>query len=288
MKKIAILSGKGGTGKTSLCASFALLAGRKIICDCDVEAPDLHLVLQPKILHRESFYGMPKAKLYEEKCQLCGLCVNYCRFEAISKLNGTYFFDSISCEGCGVCAKFCPAEAIKMERVLSGEWFISMSRAGIMVHAKLGVAEGGSGKLVSTVIKAAEKMAEKEVFEYILIDGPPGIGCPVIATLSRVDLALIVTEPTTAGIHDLERILDLSLHFKVTPRVIINKFDLNMKKSKEIEGYCLNKGIPLLGKLPYNPIFSEAIRCGKAVIEIDEEIARAVSSIWNEINIKKE
>ncbi|MCF6096905.1 ATP-binding protein [Thermovorax subterraneus] len=256
MKEIVVLSGKGGTGKTTVTASLAALAKNAVLADCDVDAADLYLLLKPEIKETFEFWGSQKAKINENKCEECGKCEDVCRFGAIENFK----VNPIFCEGCRVCYNICPRKAIDMVDTLSGHWYISDTKYGPMVHARLGIAEENSGKLVSVVKKAAREIAERGRYEYIITDGPPGIGCPVISSLSGADMALIVTEPTAAGLHDLERVLKLAENFKVAIKVVINKFDLAQEKSKEIEQYCISKGIEVIGKIPF-----------------DEEIVRAVS-----------
>ena len=256
MKEIVVLSGKGGTGKTTVTASLAALAKNAVLADCDVDAADLYLLLKPEIKETFEFWGSQKAKINENKCKECGKCEEVCRFGAIENFK----VNAILCEGCRVCCNLCPQKAIDMVETLSGHWYISDTKYGPMVHASLGIAEENSGRLVSVVKKTAREIAERERYEYIITDGPPGIGCPVISSLAGADMALIVTEPTAAGLHDLERVLKLAENFKVAIKVVINKFDLAQEKSKEIEQYCINKGIEVIGKIPF-----------------DEEIVRAVS-----------
>lgn len=263
MKEIVVLSGKGGTGKTTVTASLAALAKDAVLTDCDVDAADLYLLLNPKIKDTFKFWGSQKARINENKCIRCGKCETVCRFDAVKdfKVNPTF------CEGCGVCYNVCSQKAIDMVDTLSGNWYISHTRYGPMVHARLGIAEENSGKLVSLVKKTARKIAEREGYKYIITDGPPGIGCPVISTLSGADEAMIVTEPTAAGLHDLERVLKLAENFKVTVKAVINKFDLAEDKSKEIEQYCSRKGIEVIGKIPFDEDVVKAISNGVPPVE---------------------
>jgi len=241
-KELVMISGKGGTGKTSIVASFAALAEKAVLADCDVDAADLHLVLDPKTVERKKFSGGSRATIQAELCTACGKCEEICRFDAVcfdgppnGAVDETCRIDPIACEGCGVCARFCPANAIGFGPVVNGEWFISQIRHGSMVHAKLGVAEENSGKLVSLVRTQAKKIAEDRNLDLVLIDGSPGIGCPVIASIAGADIALVVTEPTLSGLHDLRRVIDLTRHFGIGTLVCINKWDLNEDIAAQIE-----------------------------------------------------
>ncbi|MBO8158235.1 ATP-binding protein [Thermosyntropha sp.] len=277
MKQIAVISGKGGSGKTSLSSSFISLASPCIICDCDVESPNLHILLQPKKINEEAFYGLNKAYINKEKCIECGLCLESCRFSAIET---SYEVLAHKCEGCGVCSYVCPVGAVEMKQHPAGTYFKSATRYGTMVHAKLGIGEKNSGKLVSLLRKKAKEAAAKEEMEYIIIDGPPGTGCPVIATLSNVDLAVIVTEPTLSAVHDMMRVIELCQHFRVKFGVVINKKDLNPEKSEEIKKYCRGKGIPLWGELPFDPDFRNSIKNLAIPAEYSEKIKTDINSIW--------
>ncbi len=269
--QLAIVSGKGGTGKTSIVASFSALVKDKVLADCDVDAPNLHLILKPKIGHKEEFIGSKKA-IITDKCISCGKCKEYCRFDAVI-FDGGYKIDEVLCEGCGVCAYVCPVDAIELKEGVSGYLFVSDSKHGKLVHARLKVGEENSGKLVEKVRRKA-----RELGENVIIDGPPGIGCPVIASLSGVDKVLIVTEPTLSGLHDLKRILNLAEHFKLETFVCINKYDINPEVAKEIENYCRSKGIEVIGKISYDEKVTEAMVNGKAIVEYDVE-ARASKEI---------
>lgn len=328
MKQLTIISGKGGTGKTSITASFAALAKNKVVCDCDVDAADLHLILNPQVIEKEEFYGSKVAKIDENLCNGCGECLKVCRFDAIyypknkgqrksnkeiqpsnnyhpevvsesinleiketrnqdyqlSTFNNKPLIDEISCEGCGVCVRVCPEKAIKLEEDFSGHWFISDTKYGKLVHAKLGIAKENSGKLVSQVRKQAQSIAEKENLDYIIIDGPPGIGCPVIASLGGIDLALIVTEPTISAIHDMERIIGVTRHFNIKSFVCINKCNLNVDKAEEIKVYCDKNDIKLIGKIPFDPVVTKAQVNGKTVVEYTKNnVAMEIKNIWAEI-----
>jgi MinD superfamily P-loop ATPase len=281
MKQIVVISGKGGTGKTILTASFAALAKNKVMADCDVDAADLHLLLQPEIKERHEFRSGVTAMIDKELCQECGECISVCRFDAIS---GDFTIDPVSCEGCTICSYVCPVGAIKLEENLSGEWFVSETKYGPFVHAKLGIAEENSGKLVSVVRQKAKEIAEKENLDYMIIDGPPGIGCPVIASLANVDLALIVTEPTLSGIHDMERVAQVSKHFSVPTKVVINKFDINPENSEDIKKICQKEGIEVMAQLPFSQKVSESIVQGIPLVEFSRDgIAGDIATLWERI-----
>lgn len=278
MKQIVIISGKGGTGKTVITAAFAALAKNAVFADCDVDAADLHLLLQSNKKQRYEFKSGQTAIIDKKVCQQCGKCIAACRFSAISQ---DFIVDPISCEGCAFCSYICPVGAIKMEENLAGEWFISETRFGPMVHAKLGIAEENSGKLVSLLRKKAKELAEKNNCDWVIIDGAPGIGCPVIASLSGVDLSLVVTEPTLSGLHDAIRVIEVAKHFSVAVKLIINKYDLNADLSKEIEEYCHKNSIPLIGKIGFDESVIKAMIEGKTIIEYqDTKIKNEVIKIW--------
>ena len=244
MKEIVVLSGKGGTGKTSIVGSFAALAKNKVLVDCDVDAADLHLILNPAVQENHEFRSGQTAVIDEKLCTQCGLCQELCYFKAIKD----YMVDPIACEGCGFCFHICPADAIAMKENLSGEWFISNTKYGTLIHARLGIAQENSGKLVALVRQQARQVAEKQDADLIISDGPPGIGCPVISSLSGAGLALLVTEPTLSGIHDLERVLGVCRHFDVPALVCINKYDINQENTRQIESYCLSQGVEVAAR----------------------------------------
>ncbi|MFH0790147.1 MAG: 4Fe-4S binding protein [Candidatus Omnitrophota bacterium] len=281
MKQIVVISGKGGTGKTVITGAFAALAKNKVMADCDVDAADLHLLLQPKIKERHDFRSGLNASIDKKICRQCGKCIAACRFNAISD---SFVIDHISCEGCGFCSHVCPAQAIRMEENLAGEWFISETRFGPMVHAKLGIAQENSGKLVSLVRKQAKELAEKNNCDWVIIDGAPGIGCPVIASLSGVDCALIVTEPTLSGLHDAQRVMETAKHFNTPVKLVVNKYDLNLSMTKRIEEFCLSAGVPVIGKIAFDKTIVEAIVEGKTIIEYARYTAGdKVRKIWEEL-----
>ena len=279
MKQIVIISGKGGTGKTVLTASFAALAQNKIMADCDVDAADLHLLLKPDIKEKHLFKSGLTAIIDKKLCIECGRCVAVCRYDAIGE---DYTIDPVACEGCAFCSYACPVNAIRMEENISGEWFISDTRFGTMVHAKLGIAEENSGKLVSLVRQKAKEVAEKENSDWIIIDGSPGIGCPVIASLSGVDFAVVVTEPTLSGLHDADRVIKVAGHFNIPVKVVINKYDLNLEMTEKISDYCAKNDISLAGRIPFDRTVVEAMVEGKTITEYKDSAAKKeVINIWN-------
>jgi MinD superfamily P-loop ATPase len=281
MKQIAIISGKGGTGKTVLTASFAFLAKNKVMVDCDVDAADLHLLLHPVIKESHEFSGGVTARIDPEICVQCGKCIEVCRFDAISD---DFVVDPISCEGCKLCSYMCHFEAINMEDNRSGDWFVSDTKYGTLVHAKLGIAEENSGKLVTKVRQVAKEIAEKENQDYIIIDGPPGIGCPVIASLTDVNTAIIVTEPTVSGVHDMQRVLEIASYFKVDTKVVINKYDLNVDKSEEIKLICKEQDIEVAGMVPFSREVSESIVNAQPIVEYtNSDVSKEIISIWQKV-----
>jgi len=285
MKELVIISGKGGTGKTSILAAFAALAENKILCDADVDAADLHLVMAPTVEEHHDFQSGHMAIIDQDKCTECDLCRNLCRWNAISE---DYRVDPIQCEGCGVCVYFCPEEAIDFPLSTCGEWFISDTRFGPMVHARLGIAEENSGKLVTLVRQEAKKLAEKKAFDLILTDGPPGIGCPVIASIGGASAVLIVTEPTVSGKHDMVRVAQLAAHFKVPGMICVNKFDLNPEETQIIEDVARENDLVVLSRIPFDPIFTKAMVQGQTLFEYNtnSEAGNAVRKIWEELMVR--
>ncbi|MBN1784441.1 MAG: 4Fe-4S binding protein [Candidatus Bathyarchaeota archaeon] len=278
VKEITVLSGKGGTGKTSVTASLAVLAQNAVLTDCDVDAPDLHMLLKPEVLEKHEFKASRVAVLDEDLCVQCGKCEEYCRFGAIEK----QVIDPVLCEGCGVCVYVCPVAAIEFEKRISGYAFISKTKYCPMSHALLNPGEENSGKLVSLVRKNAKQLAEKENCELIINDGPPGIGCPVIASVGGADVGLIVVEPTLSGIHDMERAQGLLNHFKIPSLVCINKYDINEDNTSRIEEFCSSNGVKVVGKIPFDPVVTEAMVAGKPVVEHSPEssVSKAIEELW--------
>jgi len=285
LKQITVISGKGGTGKTTLVGSFAALAENKVIADCDVDAPDLHLLLHPGIIEQKEFKGLKVAVMDKTLCTECGICEETCRFNAIALTEESgYAVNPARCEGCGACVFACPQEALTLKERVSGYTFVSKTKYGTMAHAQLNIAEETSGKLVTVVRNHAQQVAEKEQRELILIDGAPGIGCPVIASLTGVDLALIVTEPTMSGLHDLERILDVTSHFGIGSVVCINKYDINEENSRRITAFCRQRGIEVVGNIPYDSVVTEAMVAGMPVVEFSEgKVSEAIKEVWKGI-----
>lgn len=281
MKQITIISGKGGTGKTTITAAFASLANNAVFADCDVDAADLHLLLDPEIQDTIEFSGMKVAIKDNEKCTACGECKEHCRFSAI---DSEFNIINERCEGCGVCEFVCPVNAITLTDRKSGFAYKSTTRFGPMAHAVLNTAEEASGKLVNLVRNHARLMAAEQNKELIIIDGPPGIGCPVISAITGVDLVILVTEPTLSGIHDLDRILGVAGHFNIPSVVCINKVDINLDNVKKIEKYCKKNNIPIVGTLKYDNIATTAMIAGKTVIEYNNSIlSDELRGMWDKI-----
>ena len=281
MKEVVVLSGKGGTGKTCIVGSFAALAKRKVLADCDVDAADLHLLLSPSVKQETEFWSGQVAHIDGDKCTQCGLCQDLCRFDAIEDFR----VDPVSCEGCGFCSHICPAEAITMSESLSGYWYISDTKYGPLVHARLGITQENSGKLVAVARQQAKQIAERDGLDYIISDGPPGIGCPVISSLSGANLALLVTEPTLSGIHDLERVLGVCGHFGIPALVCVNKYDLNEDNTRQIEAYCSNQGVAVASRIPFDNVVTEAVVHGVPVVEYsDGRVSREIGALWQSVS----
>jgi MinD superfamily P-loop ATPase len=292
MNELVVISGKGGTGKTSVVASFAALARGAVLADCDVDAADLHLVLDPTVLQRRDFSGGSQARILPGHCTACGKCEELCRFDAIfydgpgnGRVGRTYRVDPLACEGCGVCAHFCAERAIEFGPVVNGQWFVSQTRFGPLVHAKLGVAQENSGKLVSLVRSEARKLAEAQRLDTVVIDGSPGIGCPVIASITAARLVLVVTEPTLSGLHDLERVVGLTAHFDLETLVAVNKWDLNPDLCAEIESRAQALGVDAAGRIRYDRRVTEAQIQGRSVVEhAADGAADDLRQLWSTVS----
>lgn len=284
MREIVVISGKGGTGKTSLTAAFAHLAKGAVICDLDVDAPDLHLILNPALEHDEEFVSGREAVIQPELCVGCGECERRCRFGAVHSQGGVYAVDPRRCEGCKVCVAFCPSGAIAFPEKACGRWFVSQTRFGVMAHARLHPGEENSGRLVSLLKQKAREIARRDGSEIILCDGAPGIGCPVISSLSGAHLAAVVTEPTPSGVHDLERVLGLCDHFRIPTCVVVNKCDLNPDAARSIVDLCRQRGSAVTAQLPHDEIVFEAMLQAKAVTEmLANPFAERVRAAWERI-----
>jgi len=285
MKELIIISGKGGTGKTSLIAAFASLAHNKVLCDADVDAADLHLIMAPNIVRRADFISGHTAVIDTGQCSQCGKCLDLCRFGAISD---EYNVNPLDCEGCGVCVYYCPEKAIEFPENTCGEWFRSDTRFGPMVHARLAIAAENSGKLVTLVRQESKKLANEKNLNLIFTDGPPGVGCPVIAAIGGASAVLVVAEPTISGVHDMQRVVQLTGHFKVPAMVCVNKFDLNPDQTRNIENFAKNEGLSAVGRIPFDPIFTKAMVQGRTIIEYNGEskAGQAVKAIWHTLSRK--
>ncbi len=287
MKELVILSGKGGTGKTSLTSAFASLAENMMLCDADVDAADLHLIMDPNVHETHDFAGGYEAEIIPDACTGCGQCMDLCRFDAVQAVEGEGIFhiDGLECEGCGVCADLCPESAIAFEEKICGQWFASTTRFGEMIHARLGIAEENSGRLVALVREEARKRVLADHIGILLTDGPPGIGCPVIAAIGHSNAVLIVTEPTVSGIHDMERVAQLAAHFKIPTMVCINKYDLNPDQAQAIEDIAEKRNMAFMGKIPFDPAFTKAMIQGKSIMEAhgDSPAATQIKEIWNRV-----
>ena len=290
MRELVVISGKGGTGKTSMVASFAALAGNAVLADCDVDAADLHLVLSPTIRRLEKFRCGREAVIRQADCVRCGACLARCRFDAIriardSTGEATFTADTTACEGCGVCVQFCPVKAIDFPERVSGEWYVSKTRCGPMVHARLSPGGENSGKLVSKVRETARRVAADQGCELVLIDGPPGVGCPVIASLTGASLVLIVTEPTLSGVHDLRRVIELTAHFHIPAAVCVNKWDVNAEITTLIEDEAQAKGAILAGRVRYDRAVTAAQIQGKAVVELTDAVSGDdIRAMWDRLS----
>ncbi len=285
MKEIVVLSGKGGTGKTSITAALAVLAGSEaVVADCDVDAANMHLLMQPDFAQSSEFYSGELAVINQDICTKCGLCSNVCRFDAIPSHNNKYEVNPLACEGCAYCHKVCPVNAIEMLDRKSGNLYISTTKGNsTMVHAKLDIGSENSGKLVAKVKSEALHQAKKQEKEYIIVDGSPGIGCPVVSSLSGANYVLLVTEPTVSGLHDLERVYSVIKRFRIKTGCIINKFDINPTKSKEILNFLKRENIGHIASIPYDTTFTEAMTQAKTIVETSSPLSQMLINAWNKI-----
>jgi MinD superfamily P-loop ATPase len=291
VKELVVISGKGGTGKTSLAASFAVMSRQPVIADCDVDAADLHLILYGEVNEKHTFRSGHKAVISQNKCSSCGICMSHCRFEAVRKLaaNGKarYEIDPLACEGCGVCVHFCAQKAIEFPENHCGEWMVSETRCGPMVHARLAAVAENSGKLVSLVRRKAQDVAKSRRRSLIIVDGPPGIGCPVIASLTGASQVLVVTEPTVSGKHDLERVLSLVQHFNIPAAVCVNKWDINPELTAVIEESARLSGASIAGRIRYDPGITQAQMNMQAVVETQSPCVADIQKIWKHLELEE-
>lgn len=284
MKEIVVISGKGGTGKTSIAASLFALSKNSVAADCDVDAADLFIVLDPETVSENDFFSGKTALINKDKCTNCGKCIELCRFDAVSERNGSHFVDGNECEGCKVCVEFCPEKAIDFIDRLCGKWFVSKTRLGQFVHAKLGIGAENSGKLVTVVRNEAKRIAVEKKADFIIVDGPPGIGCSVIASVTGADVVLIVTEPTMSGFHDLKRVMSLTKHFKIKTAVVVNRWDVNSEMTDNIEEFSEIEGAVVAGRVSYSSDFTDAQIMRKTVVEFNKRTAYSeINSIWEEL-----
>ena len=281
MKELVVISGKGGTGKTSIVGALSKLFDKKILADCDVDAADLHLLLNPEIQYKEEFYGGKIASIDSSKCVRCGICKNVCRFDSISD---DFTIDPIDCEGCGVCFLSCPHDAINFTDHLNGEWYRSNTLNGKMIHASMTVGSENSGKLVTKLRTESTILARDNNIELIIIDGSPGLGCPVIASITSVHCCLIITEPTLSGLHDLKRVLDLTKKFRIKSFVCVNKYDINIDMTEQIKQYCSDNDIKVIGNIPYDLNVTKAQINGTNIIDYaDSKAAKAILDMFNRL-----
>jgi MinD superfamily P-loop ATPase len=285
MNEITILSGKGGTGKTSITAALASLFKNTVYCDCDVDAADLHLLLKPETIEKHVFAGAWEAKISQDACKQCGLCAEKCRFGAIHKNGNTYTINPYQCEGCRLCERICPSNAIHSKQSTRNTWMLSNTRLGKLVHAQMAPGEENSGKLVAKLRNKARETAQSEKLEWIINDGPPGIGCTAISSITGANHIVLVIEPSLSGLHDAKRVVQLANGFNISLSAIINKFDLNLEITKRTENFLKQENIALLGKIPFNKIFIDAMIHEKTIIEYREnnEISAIITTVYDEL-----
>ncbi len=286
MTEITILSGKGGTGKTTISAALATLAENAVFCDNDVDAPDLHLIFKPQIKEEFTFLGAWLAHIDTKKCSACGLCASYCRFDAITYNNDNYFINEIKCEGCRLCERICPEQAIVTTQSTKNRWFVSSSRFGFLIHAMMAPGEENSGKLVSTIRKKAREIALENHNTLIINDGPPGIGCPVISSITGTNKVLVIIEPSLSALHDAKRVASLVKGFEIPLFAVINKYDINNDVTLAIEQFLEESNIPLLEKLPYDRVATDAMVVGQSVVEYapQSSLSKKLQKVWSALN----
>lgn len=283
LRQIAIVSGKGGTGKTTLSASFAYLAKHPVMADCDVDAPNLHIILKPEIKETYEYIGSKKAVLNQSKCVKCGICQQVCRFDAVGFDEGHYFIKEYACEGCNACVMKCPAGALELVDSLSGKYFSSKTENGPLIHALLGLGEETSGGLIAEVRKMAVKVAREQEIPVVIIDGAPGIGCPATSSISSTSYVIVVSEPTMSGLHDLKRIVQTVKHFRIPMGIVINKYDINEFQTDEIVKYCEDESLEILGKIPYDKMVKTATEQAKPVVAYDSLASDEIRKIWDKV-----
>lgn len=288
MKEITILSGKGGTGKTSITAAIASIAENSVFCDNDVDAANLHLILQPEIIEEHKFASGWKAGIDSSKCTSCNACVNYCRFDAIhTNDKGRLFINPFQCEGCRLCERICPAEAISSEQNMNNHWFVSNTRFGSFVHASMAAGEENSGKLVTQIRKQAKEIALKQNADFIFNDGPPGIGCAAISSVTGTDIVIIIAEPSKTSMHDVSRLIELIESFKIKAYAVINKYDINRNISDELEQLFESKSIKLLARIAFDKEMVSAVSMGKTIVEYNPQsaIVKSIFKMWQDLRL---
>ncbi len=283
MREIVVISGKGGTGKTSVCAAFSHLAADKVICDLDVDAPDMHILLDPQVRVKEAFVSGNEAVIDRDACRRCGVCLAHCRFDAVKREGDVYSVDPLRCEGCGVCVALCPAHAITFPDKECGEWYVSDTRFGPLVHAQLYPGQENSGRLVTLLKQQARQLAKDRGLGLVLCDGSPGVGCPVISSLSGASLTVTVVDPTPSGRHDFERVAALCDHFRIPVAVLINKADLNPHEEAAIREVAAARGYTVGGSLPFDPTVTGSMIRRKALTETDTPLAATLADIWERV-----